>query len=420
MDGNLPIMLIHEEALKRVPLFQALPDSELRELAGGLQLSELDQGELMFSEGDRGNQCYIVVEGQVEIIKSLGTEEERLLAIRDSGEAIGEMSLFSEDHQRTASVRAKTPLKLLVIERNDLEAVLRRQPDLAFGLVATLSRRLEESENLTISDLREKNRQLRQAFDELKAAQAQIVEKERLERELEVARDIQISILPRELPDDSNWEFGAHFSSMEAVGGDFYDVIELGDGRLGLAMGDVSGHGVPAALFMSLTATLIKAEAKRSESPGDVLRAVNSQLIETSDSGMFVTVLYGILDSVTRSFGYARAGHSTPLIANPGEPARQLEDGLGQLLGVFEDMVLDEANLTMPSNGMMLLYTDGVTEAANEREEFFGEEGLLEAVDSDEDRQPDAVCQRIWEAVQAFQGAASNEDDITLLAIRAN
>ena len=110
----------------------------------------------------------------------MGTPDERLLGVREAGEAIGEMSLFSDDHQRTASVRAKTPLKLLVMKRNDLESLLRGHPDLAFNLVATLSRRLGESEDHTIADLRKKNRQLQQAFDELKAAQAQIVEKERL------------------------------------------------------------------------------------------------------------------------------------------------------------------------------------------------------------------------------------------------
>ena len=413
-------MLIHEEALRQVPLFSSLPESELHELAAGLLPQDLKQGSLMFQEGVKGNDCYIIVEGQVEIIKSLGTPDERLLGVREAGEAIGEMSLFSKDHQRTASVRAKTPLKLLVMKRDHLENLLRGHPDLAFDLVATLSRRLDESENHTIADLREKNRQLQQAFDELKAAQAQIVEKERLERELEVARDIQISILPRELPEDPSWEFGVHFSSMEAVGGDFYDVIELGDGKLGVAMGDVSGHGVPAALFMSLTATLLRAEAKRSGSPGDVLRAVNSQLLETSDSGMFVTVLYGILDSSANSFEYARAGHSTPLLAVPGEPPVQLEDGLGQLLGVFEDMVLDEVTIPLVSDSVMVIYTDGVTEAANERKEFFGEEGLLEAVNSSDEMKPDALLQRIWKAVQSFQGEASNEDDITLLAVRAN
>ena len=412
-------MTTREEALRRVPLFSTLPESELRELADGLLPQNLEQGSLMFREGDKGNDCYFIVDGQVEIIKSMDTPDERMLGVRGAGEAIGEMSLFSDDHQRTASVLAKTPLKLLVMKRNDLESLLKGHPDLAFNLVATLSRRLDESEDHTIADLREKNRQLQQAFDELKAAQALIVEKERLERELEVARDIQISILPRELPEDPKWEFGVHFSSMEAVGGDFYDVINLGNGKLGVAMGDVSGHGVPAALFMSLTATLLRAEAKRSDSPGDVLRAVNSQLLETSDSGMFVTVLYGILDSSANSFEYARAGHSTPLLAVPGERPVQLEDGLGQLLGVLEDVVLDEVTIPLQSDSVMVIYTDGVTEAANESKEFFGEEGLLEAVESSDEMQPDALLQRIWEAVQAFQGEASNEDDITLLAIRA-
>jgi len=409
-----------EEALQHVPLFSSLPEGELSELATGLSPRDLEPGTLMFREGDQGSEAYIIVEGQVEIIKSLDTPDERLLGVRDAGEAIGEMSLFSEDNQRTASVRAKTPTKLLVMKRDDLEHLLRKQPDLAFGLVATLSRRLDESENHTIADLREKNRQLQQAFDELKAAQAQIVEKERLEKELEVAREIQISILPRELPEDPAWEFGVHFSSMEAVGGDFYDVIKLDSGKLGVAVGDVSGHGVPAALFMSLTATMLRAEAKRSDSPGDVLRAVNSQLIETSDSGMFVTILYGILDSASGTFEYARAGHSTPLLAVPGKPPVQLEDGLGQLLGVFEGMVLDEAKISLEPDTVMVIYTDGVTEAANESREFFGEEGLLETVESSDEMQPDALLKRIWEAVLAFQGEASNEDDITLLAIRAN
>lgn len=413
-------MTIREEALHHVPLFSSLPKSELKELAGRLLPQDLEPGSLMFREGDKGNDCYIVVEGQVEIIKSLGTPDERLLGVREAGEAIGEMSLFSENHQRTASVRAKTPLKLLVMKRDHLENLLRGHPDLAFNLVATLSRRLEESENLTIAELREKNRELRQAFDELKAAQVQLVEKERLERELEVARDIQLSILPRELPEDPGWEFGVHFSSMEAVGGDFYDLIKLDDGKIGVAVGDVSGHGVPAALFMSLTATLLRAEAKRSDSPGDVLRAINSQLLETSDSGMFVTVLYGILDSSSKSFAYARAGHSTPLLAVPGEPPVQLEDGLGQLLGVLDNIVLDEVTIPLQSGSVMVIYTDGVTEAANERKEFFGEEGLIEAVESSDEMQPDVLLERIWEAVQTFQGAASNEDDITLLAIRAN
>ena len=412
-------MLNHEEALRRVPLFHSLPESELRELAGGLLPMEMEQGSLVFREGDKGRECYIVDEGQVEIIKSLGTPDERLLGVREPGETIGEMSLFSEDHQRTASVRARTPLKLLVMKRDDLEDLLRKQPDLAFNLVATLSRRLEESENHTISDLREKNLQLQQAFDELKAAQVQIVEKERLERELEVARDIQLSILPRELPLDPGWEFGVHFSSMEAVGGDFYDVMNLGKGKLGVAVGDVSGHGVPAALFMSLTATLLRVEAMRSESPREVLQTVNRQLLATSDSGLFVTVLYGILDRNTRSFQYVRAGHPTPLLANPGMQAVQLEAELGQFLGFHDELALDEVDLSLPPESTMLIYTDGITEAVDANGDFFGDDGLLAALGTGDSRQPDQICREIWEALRIFQGTVPRDDDITLLAVRA-
>ena len=157
-------MTTREEALRRVPLFSTLPESELRELADGLLPQNLEQGSLMFREGDKGNDCYFIVDGQVEIIKSMDTPDERMLGVRGAGEAIGEMSLFSDDHQRTASVLAKTPLKLLVMKRNDLESLLKGHPDLAFNLVATLSRRLDESEDHTIADLREKNRQLQQAF----------------------------------------------------------------------------------------------------------------------------------------------------------------------------------------------------------------------------------------------------------------
>ena len=413
-------MQIHEEALRRVPLFSSLPESELRELASELLPMELEQGSLMFREGDKGNRCYILIEGQVEIIKSLGTPDERLLGVREPGEAIGEMSLFSDEHRRTASVRAKTPLKLLVMKRDDLEDLLRKQPDLAFDLVARLSRRLEESENHTISDLREKNLQLQQAFDDLKTAHAQIVEKEQLERELEVARDIQLSILPRKLPEDPGWEFGIHFSSMEAVGGDFYDVIALGSGKFGVAVGDVSGHGVPAALFMSLTATMLRAEAKRSESPGEVLRAINHQLLETSDYGMFVTVLYGVLDSSARSFQYARAGHPPPMLSNQGQPASQVEAEPGQFIGFHEEMVLDEGELILRPESTMLIYTDGITEAVDANGDFFGDEGLLAALGIGDSRQPDQICREIWEALGTFQGTVPQNDDITLLAVRTN
>ena len=154
----------------------------------------------------------------------------------------------------------------------------------------------------------------------LKAAQAQIIEKEKLEQELRTARRIQQSILPMELPRLPGYDFGATILSARTVGGDLYDFIPLGEGRLGIAVGDVSDKSVPAAIFMALTRSLLRAEATRSvvrpPSPRQALQRVNKLLLDMNDAGMFVTLLYGILDGPRRTFSYPRAGHELPLIVH--------------------------------------------------------------------------------------------------------
>jgi len=151
------------------------------------------------------------------------------------------------------------------------------------------------------------------------------VEKEKLEHELQVARRIQSSLLPAQRPVSPGCDFGALMQPMSAVGGDFYDFVEFPDGRVGIAVGDVSDHGVPAALFMSMTVTLLRTAARRDASgsaaePAAVLRSVNRGLLEFDMSGMFVTVLYGVFDPRQREFSYARAGHEQPLLQVAPDP----------------------------------------------------------------------------------------------------
>ena len=177
-----------------------------------------------------------------------------------------------------------------------------------------LSRRLEDTENATILDLREKNRQLTLAYQELQAAQKSLIEKERLERELEIASKLQLSILPQSLPVYPGLDLGALMVPAELVGGDFYDFIPLGPDRLGVVVGDVCNKGIPAALFMTLSYTAVRSEALRYPDPGAALQAVNRRLIELNANDMFVTLLYGIIDMNSRRFTYARAGHPYPLI----------------------------------------------------------------------------------------------------------
>lgn len=411
--------MIKASIIRQVPLFASLPESELVRLEQSLVGQDRPAGALLIEEGASGSGCYVLLAGEVEIIKSLGSDDERLLGVRAAGTTLGEMSLFSEDHLPTASVRAHTDVNVLELHRSQLEQLMREYPSLSFEMFRTMSQRLEESENLTIKDLREKNRQLQLAYDELKAAQAQLVEKERLERELEVAREIQMSMLPAELPQIETFDFGARIFPASAVGGDFYDVIDLGAGSLGITVGDVTGHGVPAALLMALTATLIRAEAPRSPTPAAVLQAVNRALIEANRTGHFVTALYGVLSSSSREFQFARAGHSLPMVVGADGTLQELPLGVGQPLGLFEDMLLDEGRTDLSPGSTMLIYTDGVTEAVDDTGEFFEEERLLQTVQSHRGTGSDGLCEAIWHAVQEYQGAVPREDDVTVLAVTA-
>jgi len=408
-----------DEIALHVPLFASLPPSEIHRLAATVRSEFIPERTLLFLEGQTGDQIYVLVEGQIEIIKALGTDGERLLGVRGPGSFIGEMSLFSADGCHTASVRARTPLRVLAMARTNLVALLNRQPRLAYEMIRTMSQRLDESENLTIHDLLEKNRQLTQAYDDLKAAQQQLLEKERLEAELQVARSIQRSILPHTRPHLPGFDFGMLVEPVSTVGGDLFDFIPLKGNRLGIAIGDVSGHGVPSALFMGLTYSLLRAEASRGSPPAKVLRNVNRLLLDMSDSGMFVTMLYGILDGNSRRFTYARAGHEPPLLIAPTGEVTCPEMGVGQMLGVFEDPPLDEWSMVIPTRGALFLFTDGVTEAAAPDGVMFGLERLRDILHSCARAQAQDLCQAAHETVRAFCGASAPQDDILLVAIQA-
>jgi len=403
--------------LRQVPLFASLPPGELDFLAASLETREFPAQAVLLQEGLSDDHCYVILAGEVEIIKALGTGDERFLGRHSSGAILGEMSLFSQGRSHTASVRACTLLKALEITHTDIESLIKRQPNFAYEMVGLISKRLEASENLTIQDLREKNCQLRQAYDELKAAQAQIIEKERLERDLEIARQIQLSILPHRLPAHPCYDFGARMVPARVVGGDFYGFIWLDDSRLGLWVGDVAGKSVPGALGMTMTCSLVQAEAHRASSSGATLQAVNRLLLELDVTRFFVTLLYGVLDCSTGEFSYARAGHPIPIVLDERGLPVEVPTGLGQALGLFEDVRLDEQRLTLPPGGMLLVYTDGLSEAVDAQERDFSLELLQAAISTAWPAGAQAVCDRAWQTVQAFTGALPQQDDFLILAI---
>ena len=375
-------------------------------------------GQIIFQEGSTGRELYLIVEGTIEVVKGHGADE-MILARHGPGDFFGEMS-FIEDNPRFATIRALEPTRLLEFSEQNLRSVLLRQPQLLYGMVQELSARLRRADIQMIDDLRRKNLDLTQAYHELQEAQAALVEKERLECELDLARELQQSILPHEFPDIKEFSFAARSRPARQVGGDFYDVIPLSRRRVGLIMADVSDKGMSAALYMALTRSLIHAEAKRSSSPRKVLMSVHRLLLEMSQADMFVTVFYGVIDPAQNNLRYARAGHDRPLLLSPTTGEWRFLTGEGTALGFVKEVSLEEVVVDLHPGDLLIFYTDGITDANSPTGEFFGSERLCETVCAASGLGADDMCDHIFEHVDQFQTGAVQHDDMALLVVKAN
>jgi len=400
-----------------VPLFGSLPPSEIEFLAEALKLVTLNPGVVLFREGDAGDKFYIITKGQVEIVKSLGTADEQTLGKRGSGDFFGEMSLLIPDGLRTASIRACSPVEMMELSRADFDLLLKRRPMLACEMVRELSIRLRHSDNIMIRDLTEKNRQLAQAYEELKAAQAQLVEKEKLEHELDLARRIQESILPNDLALMEGFDFGARMLPARAVGGDLYDFIQLDQDNLGISIGDVSDKGVPAAIFMALYCSLLRAETIHTFLPEEVLFRVNQHLLELHETRMFVTAIYGVLNRKSCQFTYARAGHHVPILVDDCGVETTLERDHGQLMGFFPAPDLDVQTVAITPGSTLLLYTDGMFDVMNAEGDKFDEGRFRELVCANQGNSAQNLCDLLVDDLQTYQGESAQFDDMTLVAI---
>jgi sigma-B regulation protein RsbU (phosphoserine phosphatase) len=405
--------------IQKIPLFSSLSQDALSSLAARLVERPYPEGTVLFQEGDFGDRFYIIEDGQVAIIKAMGSADERLIGLRGSGEFIGEMSLLNRDMARTASARVQETARLLEMSRADFDALLEQQPSIAYQMLQVLSDRLSAAHNESIRDLKEKNRQLRKAYAELKAAQEQIIEKKVLEHELEQAREIQQSLLPGVIPSLPGFDIGAAMVPARTVGGDLYDVIPLDSDRLVLLIGDVSGKAMPAALFMAQTASLLRAETSHDPAPDRVLHRVNQHLMAANSQGMFVTLVYGVLNRSSREFRYIRAGHEFPLYRSPAGEISHLSDGGGQLIGLFSQPVLFTQVITLPIGSTLLLYTDGVNEARDKNGDYFNLEDPENCTLLGSAGSAQSLCDALARRVLDHQGDAQQSDDITLLALRS-
>jgi serine phosphatase RsbU (regulator of sigma subunit) len=377
-------------------------------------------GMVIFNEGEMGDDFLVILDGTVEVIKGLGTPAEHLVANRGVGEPIGEMSMLRPGKPRSVTVRALTDVRALLMTRADFNRLLVRQPMLAYEMTRTLSDRLDQTDTENAQDLHVVNRHLQDAYSDLNAARAQLIEKEKLEHELNVARKIQASILPQVMPEVPGFAFDALMIPMRAIGGDLFDFVTIDSSHVGIAVADVSDKGIPAAIFMALTRSLLRAEALRSTSPDNVLRNVNRVLMDMNTSDMFVTAIYGVLNLETRAFVYARAGHPSPLVLKRNRGLFEPGGRSAPPLGLFDVLPLEVQALQLEPGDTLLLYTDGVTEAMNEHLEEFGSEALSRSILEIGRTAEYLSCNALVQKLNHFRARAQQNDDITLAAVHVH
>lgn len=245
----------------------------------------------------------------------------------------------------------------------------------------------------------------------------EVAERERLERELQLAHQIQRTFIPSELPHLPGWELAASWRAARQMAGDFYDLFELPGRRLGLVIADVADKGMPAALFMVLTRTLVRAAALEEPSPAAMLARVNDLLVPDAQQGMFVTAFYAVLSLETGAVAYASAGHNPPLLLRPRTGELDFLAKGGMALGVLEGNRFQDQATSLEPGDSLILYTDGVSEAFSPGGDIYGEERLRQSIRAADGASARAVLEAIDRDMAAFVGDGPPSDDVTLVVL---
>jgi sigma-B regulation protein RsbU (phosphoserine phosphatase) len=278
---------------------------------------------------------------------------------------------------------------------NKKEGPFNREDERLVGIIATQSAQVLENARL---------------YEEEKRLQ-------QMEHELQMARDIQQSLLPKKNPEIPGASVAGLSHPAREVGGDYFDFIPMGSNRLGVVIADVSGKGVPASLLMSNIQATLRVQALSSNSPGHCITEANTALHKSTASDKYATLFYGILEMEKKTFTSTNAGHNAPMLISSGECCRRLETG-GIVLGMMSDVPFEDESVPLNSGDLLVMFSDGITEAMDDREEEFGEERLIELLSEHQGLDPEALLEKIVSRVKAFTGGTQQQDDMTLVAIK--
>lgn len=394
--------------------FSRLTSRDIDQLRRVAVLRTYPAGTVLCHEGHVERVFYVLQSGTVKITNRVSDTEERLLALRGPGEFFGEMALV-DDSPRSASVTAITDVAVIEITDDDFVRVLENSPALARTLLLRSQQILRENLQKQIAELKSKNAALEKAYHDLQAAQAELVRNARMKRDLEVAAQVQRSILPTTFPKAAGVSFAAHAQPAREIGGDFYDVFQLDDRHFGMLIADVSDKSIHAAIFMAVSRTLFVTQVHHHPSPREVLLATHKLLLDISSAdNMFVTAFYGVLDLDSYRLTYARAGHDHPLLLRADGRIEFLY-GAGRFLGMLEGLNVEERVAQLQPGDRLVLYSDGVTDATNERGQNYSTERLQDVVSRRRAAAASELADAIIDDVLLFQGDEPQFDDITLL-----
>ncbi len=257
---------------------------------------------------------------------------------------------------------------------------------------------------------------------------AQVIENARLyqeeqalrlmQQEMQVAREIQTKLLPKTAPEIPGYDIAGKTLPARNVGGDYFDFLRSGEGRLAICLADVSGKGIPAALLMANVQATIRSQALLGVPAAECLRGANELLYESTNADKFVTLFYGLLDTACGELRYSNGGHNPPMLFSADCPPQELTAG-GLVLGVLPGVPYEEGTLMMKPGDLLLIFSDGFTEATNRHSEYFGEKRIEEIAARHRSKPAAVLVEEIFRAVSAYTGDAPQGDDMTLVAVRA-
>jgi sigma-B regulation protein RsbU (phosphoserine phosphatase) len=403
------------ETLQRV--FRDLSSQELEALAAATVARDYPPGSLVCREGELEHVFYIIQEGEVAITHRLPDGSEQTLGVQGPNSFFGEIGLL-ENRPRSASVRTLNQCRLLEVTEDEFKKMVDRSPEATLTVLRGVIRSLRETDRVTIEELQAKNLELERAYSDLKTAQAELVEQERFKRELEIAADVQRSILPAELPQIPGFEFATYARPAREVGGDYYDLLLVDDDYFGLVMADVSGKSIHAAIYMAVTRALFLAKASEYRSPQAAVQEIHELLMNSSDSDMFVTAFYGVVNQQTREMCYVRAGHDWPIHFRTATNHLSMLEAQGRFLGSLKGLVLNEAMVQFLPGDALVCYSDGLTDAMSPNGEYYGIDRLKAVVASASHKPARALVETIIADVDYFRAGVPQPDDLTLLVMK--